>query len=315
MTGAPVPLGADAVVMIERTSLVDTAGGRQRVAVDVDRASAGQNIMRQASSMRRGEAILQGDKVLRAIELGMLAEVGRENVRVVPRPSVAVLATGDELAPADRVPAPGQIRNSNGPMLIGCAKQAGATIVDLGYCGDERAALAERIERGLASDILVLSGGVSAGVLDLVPSVLEELGVVKIFHKVNLKPGKPLWFGRRSSGNRQTLVFGLPGNPVSSLVCFELFVRPAIRRLAGHSEVSLPQLSARLSADFTQRADRPTYFPGRLEQRGDERLIIPLSWKGSGDLRTLLDANALAFFPAGEHVFQVGSMVDVLVLQ
>jgi molybdopterin molybdotransferase len=315
MTGAPIPSGADAVVMVERTELVESATGVSQIVVDVEQVKAGQNIMRQASSMRRGETVLLEGSVVRAIELGLLAEVGRSSVSVVSRPTVAVLATGDELVPAEQVPQPGQIRNSNGPMLVACARQLGAIASDLGFSSDDRAALAEHIERGLAADVLVLSGGVSAGVLDLVPGVLEELGVQQVFHKVNLKPGKPLWFGVGSRGDRQTLVFGLPGNPVSSLVCFELFVRPAIRRLAGHKRVSLTQACARLSEPFSQRGDRPTYYPSKLEEEGEQRQIMPLRWKGSGDLRTLADANALAYFPAGEREFAAGSRIDVLVLE
>jgi molybdopterin molybdotransferase len=314
MTGAPIPAGADAVVMIERTSLTQRDGQPARVTIDVDRATAGQNIMRRASSMCRGEVILQPGTDLRSIELGMLAEVGRSKVRVTRCPSVAVLATGDELVPIDQVPAPGQIRNSNGPMLVGCVQQAGGMPVDLGSCSDDRAALAEHIQHGLQSDILVLSGGVSAGVLDLVPEVLQQLGVQQVFHKVNLKPGKPLWFGVRECEGSQTLVFGLPGNPVSSLVCFELFVRPVIRRLAGHSLLSLPRVNARLANSFEQRGDRPTYFPARLDLRDRQHYVTPLAWKGSGDLRTLIEASALVFFPAGEHVFARGTNVEALLL-
>jgi molybdopterin molybdotransferase len=314
MTGAPIPHGADAVVMIERASLTERDGHPARVLLDVDRLSPGQNIMRQASSMQRCEAILAPGVALRSIELGMLAEVGRTSVRVTPRPLVAVLATGDELVTVASVPAAGQIRNSNGPMLIGSARQAGGSPVDLGLCGDQNDVLTERIRQGLESNVLLLSGGVSAGVLDLVPGVLQSLGVQQIFHKVNLKPGKPLWFGVRVRDGRKSLVFGLPGNPVSSLVCFELFVRPAIRRLAGHTILSLRRVRARLASPFQQRGDRPTYFPSQLDQRAGKHFVTPLAWKGSGDLRTLLAANALALFPAGEHSFPAGHEVDALLL-
>jgi molybdopterin molybdotransferase len=176
---------------------------------------------------------------------------------------------------------------------------------------DEAADLARLINAGLSHDVLVLSGGVSAGVLDLVPKVLTELGVTEVFHKVNLKPGKPLWFGKKQrSGGHNTLVFGLPGNPVSSLVCFELFVRPAIQKLRGLAPTGLKRSNAHLSCDHQQRGDRPTYWPASLNGEN----VTPLSWKGSGDLRTLTDANCLAFFPAGERLFRVGELIDVLML-
>src|SRR6185437_2783401 len=141
--------------------------------------------------------------------------------------------------------------------------------------------LRERIAAGLEADVLVLSGGVSAGVLDLVPGVLAELGVRQVFHKVRVKPGKPLWFGIYQRGANSTLVFGLPGNPVSSLVCFELFVRPALARLAGRRFAGLPAVTARLTTEFAQRGDREAYHPGLLGESPDGATVEPLRWKGS----------------------------------
>ncbi len=159
--------------------------------------------------------------------------------------------------------------------------------------------------RGLAHDVLLISGGVSAGVLDLVPGVLADLGVEQVFHKVNLKPGKPLWFGVRKSPRRPTLVFGLPGNPVSSLVCFELFVRPAIGELAGaRRRDGSTEVDGALASPFKQRVERPTYHPARLSTHGGTgSRSRPLRWHGSGDLRTLVEANALAYFPPGGQAF------------
>ncbi len=331
MTGAPLPQGADAVVMVEQTTL---AGDKVRIGQLAVRA--GQNIMRRAASLARGQQLLQPGKALRGIEIGLLAEVGRETVQVIPRPRVAVIATGNELVSAATIPGPGQIRNSNGPLLLGLVGQAGGVGTALGIARDIVEDLRDHIQRGLAHDILVLSGGVSAGVLDLVPQVLSELGAEQFFHKVNLKPGKPLWFGvKRHAEGHQTLVFGLPGNPVSSLVCFELFVRPAIQKLSGREPVGLPRMTAKLTQDHQQRGDRPTYWPARLDIGAADAMgvvvggaanhgnsvphavkpsVAPLPWKGSGDLRTLTDANCLAHFPAGDRIFQVGEEVEVLVL-
>ena len=157
----------------------------------------------------------------------------------MPRPRLAILPTGNELVAVGENPAAGQIRNSNGPMLVAAGTRAGADAIELGVARDTRDELTQRIQQGLAADVFVLSGGVSAGKFDLVPQVLAELGVEQVFHKIALRPGKPLWFGVKKDGERSVLVFGLPGNPVSSLVCFELFVRPAIAALAGRGFAQL----------------------------------------------------------------------------
>jgi molybdopterin molybdotransferase len=311
MTGAPIPAGADAVVMVEQTSL---AGDRVRILQSPVRL--GQNIMRRAASLARGQSALHSGRVLRAIEIGLLAEVGRATVSIVPPPRVAVLATGNELVHPGSAPGPGQIRNSNGPLLQGLVGQAGGVAIPLGIARDETADLRRGIVLGLARDVLLLSGGVSAGVLDLVPQVLAELGVEQVFHKVNLKPGKPLWFGvkRHAEHDRQTLVFGLPGNPVSGLVCFELFVRPTIEKLSGRQPKGLPRVTATLTREHKQRGERPTYWPAVLEEQSSQRRVTPLPWQGSGDLRTLTDASCLAHFPPGERTFAAGEEIEVLLL-
>jgi molybdopterin molybdotransferase len=305
MTGAPLPAGADAVVMVEYTRLA--SGDEGRVRIDQFPLRTGQNIMRQATSLARGQIVLRAGKQLRAIEIGLLAEVGRSIVFTHPRPQVAIVATGNELVSVAERPAAGQIRNSNGPMLAALAEQAGGEAIETGIARDDAASLRQHINRGLECDILVLSGGVSAGVLDLVPQILAESGVEQIFHKVSLKPGKPLWFGKRTVGGKQTLVFGLPGNPVSSLVCFELFVRPALAKLAGRSDFALPSRTAELTAEYRSRGQRTTLWPATIT--GDH--AAPLDWKGSGDLRTLCDANCLILFPPSEQVFQIGERVTI----
>ncbi|HZN34184.1 MAG TPA: molybdopterin molybdotransferase MoeA, partial [Pirellulaceae bacterium] len=236
-------------------------------------------------------------------------------VLAVPRPNVAVLATGNELVEPGEMPGPGQIRNSNGPLLAALVRQTGATPIDLGIARDDAADLRSKVSAGLAHDVLVLSGGVSAGVLDLVPQVLAELGVRQVFHKVNLKPGKPLWFGvhPRSAGV-STLVFGLPGNPVSTLVSFELFVRPAIGVLSGRGPIGLTKMRGRLSREHRQRGERPAYWPSASHIAATGCEVTPLAWKGSGDLRTLSEANALACFPAGDRVFAAGETIEILLL-
>ena len=301
-TGAGIPEGADAVVMVERT---EVAGDRVQIH---ETPMTGQNVQRRAVEMRRGEIVVPAGACLRPEEIGLLAATGHDKVRVHPRPSVAVLSTGDEIVPVDQTPGPGQIRNSNGAMLRAQIKRAGGTAISLGIARDDRQALRDKIERGLAAaDILVLSGGVSAGRADFVPSVLAELGVTALFHKVRIKPGKPLFFGRRD----RKLVFGLPGNPVSSLVCFELFVRPAIERMS--NKLPGPRyVDAALGEDVTYRTDRPTYHPGRLTIESGRLVVRPVPWLGSPDLRGVAGGNAFLVHEPGEHARRAGDLVQVL---
>jgi len=221
---------------------------------------------------------------------------------------VAILSTGDEVVEADQLPGPGQIRNGNGPMLLAQVSRAGGLPRYLGIARDRLDALRPKVAEGLRSAVLVLSGGVSAGKLDLVPGVFEELGVQAHFHKVEMKPGKPVFFGTCD----QTLVFGLPGNPVSALVCFELFVRPALRRLLGHADAGPRLVQATLTEDFAYKTDRPTYHPAWLELCDHGWRVRAVPWFGSPDLRGLTGANAFAVFAAGDHRFRAGEAVSVL---
>jgi molybdopterin molybdotransferase len=311
MTGAPMPQGADAVVMVERCQLFDAGGSLGRVRIHDARLASGQNFARRAAVMRKGDVVLNRGHELRPAELGLLAEVGRQRVRVVSRPRVALLSTGDELVPVDRVPAPGQIRNSNEPMLVACVLQVGGVPRPLGIARDEREPLRFLIQQGLeAAEVLVISGGVSAGVLDLVPGVLRELGVEQVFHKVNVKPGKPLWFGVLG-GPPDKLVFGLPGNPTSSLVCFRLFVAPALAVMCGRRPGGWQREPARLLAPFAQHGERPAYQPALICRESGGLTARPLKTHGSGDLRGLSTANGLAYFPAGERRFEAGEAIEV----
>ncbi|MEM8677872.1 MAG: gephyrin-like molybdotransferase Glp [Planctomycetota bacterium] len=305
MTGAPVPEGADAVVMIEQAEEVPGADGpavKVPAALRVD-----QNIQRRASLVAVNDVVAGVGHPIRAEDLGALLEAGGHQVTVTRPPSLAVLATGDELVDPTTVPGPQQIRNTNGPMLVALARQRGLPVLDLGIAQDEVENLRERIDQGLAADILILSGGVSAGDFDLVPRLLEEAGVQTVFHKVRVKPGKPIWFGKQAGG---AIVFGLPGNPVSSLVGFRLFVQAAIDRFQARS----PQgaVSARLSELFEQRGDRETLFPAWLTFLADGQAEVrPVRWRGSADLSALLSANALIRFPAGPQTFAADQVVAV----
>ncbi|MFO0845209.1 MAG: molybdopterin molybdotransferase MoeA [Gemmataceae bacterium] len=251
--------------------------------------------------------------LVRPQEVGVLAAVGREAVAVFPGPRVAVLATGDELVEGAAVPGPGQIRNSNAPMLAAQVARAGGLPRSLGIARDRLDSLRELVEEGLrTSEVLALSGGVSAGKLDLVPEVLREAGVVPHFHKVSMKPGKPLFFGTAERPEGKRYVFGLPGNPVSSFVCFELFLRPAIRRLAGRTDLDLPRVEARLADDFDHESDRTTYHPASLTEKPNGWEVRPVPWLGSADLRAFLAANALLVIPAGPGGCKGGKWMTVL---
>lgn len=314
MTGAPVPDGADVVVKIEETSR-----DRDHVLIrTVVPPRAGTNIMLRGTSVSAGDCVLRAGLVLCAPHIGALAELGYAAIPTRRRPSVAVLATGDELVPVEVKPGPAQIRNSNASMLAAQIETAGGTPVRLGIARDDRDELRLKIQQGLQCDILVLSGGVSAGTLDLVPTTLAEMGVTEVFHKVEMKPGKPIWFGileRRGhlehGDSSPCYVFGLPGNPVSSLVCCELFVRTAVRRLMGVEPAVVRPNLAKLEHDYSTRPDRPTYHPARLTQGASGSLAVTLvPWHGSSDLCGTVAANGMAYLSGEARQYRAGDELE-----
>jgi molybdopterin molybdotransferase len=215
------------------------------------------------------------------------------------------------------LPGPNQIRNSNGPMLAALVRRAGSLPHYLGIAGDQGESLRPPIGEGLRDDMLILAGGVSAGKLDLVPQALAEVGVRTLFHKVAMKPGKPVLFGIKPHdlrGDPAKLVFGLPGNPVSALVCFELFVRPALRAM-----MALPPgprvVQAMLTEDFPHRTDRPTYHPARLRANAGGWTVQPVPWLGSPDLRGVAESNAFVVLPPGDHRHRAGELFPVLCVE
>jgi molybdopterin molybdotransferase len=311
MTGAPLPDGADAVVAVEQTELVSETTVRL---LQVD-PLPGQNVMPLGTALCAGDVVLRAGAAIRPIEIAILAEIGHGIVTVQPRPRVAVLPTGNELVQVGERPAAGQIRNSNGPMLVSAAARAGADGFELTIARDDRGNLRSLVEEGLAADFLLLSGGVSAGKFDLVPEVLVELGVEQVFHKISLRPGKPLWFGVKTIGDRRVLVFGLPGNPVSGLVCFELFVRPAIAALAGRGFAAANPISARLGHAFDHKGGRAACLPARIEAKSKEAEVPTveiLTWHGSADMATLANANGLVCLPTEAISLAAGAEIKVL---
>ena len=318
MTGAPLPAGADAVVPVE--SAVDGTAGTHaggRVRLHEPRFRPGQHVGRRGCAFRAGDTVLPAGAVLTPAALGLAAEAGATHVFAAARPRVAILSTGSELIDPRATPAHGQTRNSNGPMLAAAVAELGAEPIPLGIAADRPEAIRAAVSQGLAADVLVLSGGVSAGDLDLVPAIFAACGVERVFHKVRLKPGKPVWFGRlaRGGGSTSALVFGLPGNPASSLVCFQLFVRPALAILAGRPAAAwhLPRERGVLVTPAKAAADRPVYLPCRLDREAATLHITPLPWTGSSDLVGLAVADGLVALPAGARA-EPGLEADVLML-
>ena len=312
MTGAPIPDGADAVVKWEDCQLL----AEGEIHNPARGLKSGSCVIRRGSSFSAGQVVLEAGKRLSPLDVALLAEIGQAEASVIARPSVAVLPTGDELVAPHEPLGPGQIRNSNGPMLLAAVAAADCTPIDLGVGCDDPDDLMTRINQGLASDVLLVSGGVSAGVKDLVPGILAELGVEEQFHQVRVKPGKPLFFGIRRAEGRQTLVFGLPGNPVSTFVSFQLFVLPALRALAGAPFEPIATHHAKLAMPFEHRGKRPTYHPCR-QSAPDAAGVLhvePLDWRGSSDLATLTRATHLAAFPAGDYQLVPGDDVRVIAL-
>jgi molybdopterin molybdotransferase len=302
MTGAAVPAGADAVVMIEQTS-------REGDLVRFERAARpGQNIVPRGSEAASGQAILTRGMRLGFAELALAAQVGAVHLECVQRPRVAILSTGDEVVLIDETPGPFQIRNSNSVSLAAQVRIAGGEPVVLGNAADRIEDLGEKIERGLKEDALVLSGGVSMGKYDLVESALKAMGAEFFFDAVAIRPGKPAVFGMC----RGKPVFGLPGNPVSTMVTFELFVAPAIDLLSGAEARSLPLVEARLAEAMKEKPGLAHFLPARVEWRGIVPEVKALKWQGSGDIAALAKANCFLLVPADREKIESGESVSIL---
>jgi molybdopterin molybdotransferase len=303
MTGAAVPPGADSVVMVEHTQ---PAGAQVRFERPVER---GQNIVPRGSESKAGQGLLEPGARLGYAELALAAQVGRSRVEVFRRPRVAILSTGDEVVAVEEQPGPFQIRNSNSVSLAAQAALAGAEPAPLGNAPDRAAELRALIERGLEADILVLSGGVSVGKYDLVETVLRDLGAEFYFDAVAIRPGRPAVFG----ACRGKWVFGLPGNPVSTMVTFELFVVPAIDLLGGAAEPRpLALFKAQLAKPVRQKAALTHFLPARVTWEAGAPTVEELPWQGSGDIVAAAQANGYLVVEAPKLELAAGEWVDVL---
>jgi len=302
MTGAPLPEGADAVVMVEHTA----SRGSD---IEIQRSvQPWENIVLRGSEAAEGARILARGRRLQAAEIGLLASVGKAAVAVYRQPSVAILPTGDEVVPVEQQPQWFQIRNSNAAALAAQVKSAGGMPLPLGIAPDRKDLLKEMIEPGLHSDLLLLSGGVSMGKLDLVEEVLAELGAEFFFQGTAIRPGKPLVFGRV----RDSFFFGLPGNPVSTFVTFELFARPALALLSGAAFEPPVFLRARLAKPFRQRTGLTMFLPARVRMQDHDPVVQPVGWQGSGDLVGVAAANCFLVIHPDQTDLVAGNWVDIM---
>jgi molybdopterin molybdotransferase len=301
MTGAPLPPGADAVVMVEHVK-------RYENRVVISRSiKSGENLTPRGTEAKCGEAVLRVGHRIGFAETGLLAMVGRERVKVFCQPRVAILPTGDEIVEAGNEPLPHQIRNSNAWSLSVQVRRAGGIPDILPIARDSYESTRASIELGLEADLLLLSGGVSAGKYDIVEQVLADLGAKFFFTRVKIQPGQPLVFGAAGA----KFFFGLPGNPASTMVTFELFARAAIERLSGCVDTMLPLLRATLTRNFHHKTGLTRFLPARLSENGST--VEPLGWQGSGDIPALARANAFLVAEADRESWREGDDIRVLV--
>lgn len=304
MTGAAVPGGADAVVMVEHTF-------RMHQDVEIQRTvSVGENIVPRGSEAHAGQELLKPGTRLTPAAIAAAASVGFAQVQVYAQPHVAILSTGDEIVSVKESPAPYQIRNSNTWSLSAQVQNAGALPIPLPVAPDEQGALRSLIEAGLDSDLLLLTGGVSMGKYDLVELVLRELGAEFIFTGAQIQPGKPVVFGKVKG----KYFFGLPGNPVSTMVTFELFARPIVDALSGATPTPLRFLQARLKSDIRTKTGLTRFLPAELSGEFSQTEVELIRWQGSGDFVSTARANCFAVVPPDRNHIPAGEMISVLPL-
>jgi len=318
MTGAALPAGADAVVMVEYTAQSgDTVEVRRSIA-------SGENFVPAGSEARAAQMLVERGTRLDAASLAIAASVGRTRLGVFRKPRVAVLSTGDEVVPIEATPGPTQIRNSNSYSLAAQIQQAGAEAIVLPIAPDETTRLRTLIEQGLEADLLLMTGGVSMGKYDLVEQVLSELNAEFYFTGAQIQPGRPVVFGscsrdivasdRRTGmpAARKKYFFGLPGNPISTMVTFELFVRPIVGALAGMKVGPLIFLKARLKADIKTKAGLKRFLPALVTGEFEDPEVELIRWQGSGDIAALARANCYVVIANDRESMSAGELVPVM---
>ena len=303
-TGSVIPDGADTVVKVEDT---ETADGVVTVAIALQR---GTNVRPRGEDIAPGATVLRAGTIVGPADVGVLASVGRATVAVRRRPRVAIVSTGAELVEIDQAPGPAQVVNSNAWVLAAAVAQAGGAPVVLPIARDRLEDIRARVEEAASADVVLSTGGVSVGEFDFVRDALDAIGVKRHFWKVAQKPGKPLTFG--TLGRR--LFFGLPGNPVSALVCFAVYVRPALRKLAGHEAIHHPLVQARLAVGVRKAKNLTEFVRVHLKRAGDGWAAMPFAAQGSGVLSSLTAGAGLLVGPAQETTLAEGDVYPVLVL-
>jgi molybdopterin molybdotransferase len=305
MTGAPVPDGSNAVVMIEHVTRFQDDSGRQMVKIESS-AEAGQFINPRGAEAAEDAVLVHSGTRLDASHVAALASVGQVAVEVFRRPSVAILATGDEIVDVGEAPLPHQVRNSNSYMLASLVRSSGGVPTILPIAPDRPKDLQALLERGLTYDLLLVTGGVSAGKYDLVKPGLRDLGAEFLFERVRIQPGQPTAFGVRKGKP----LFGLPGNPGSTLITFQLFARPVLELLGGLAQPLLPLLSARFEAPFEHKGGLTRFLPAFLTADGQHLRHIP--WQGSSDIPALARANAFLVADHDRLIWETGDAIRVM---
>jgi molybdopterin molybdotransferase len=306
MTGAPVPAGADSVVMIEYTE-------RHAETITVHKSvAAGENIVPAGSEARQGDVMVpRGTRINHAL-VAVAAAIGRAEVAVYRRPRVAILATGDEIVDINLPPGPNEIRNSNSYSLAAQVYAAGGEPLILPIARDDADELQILIRKGAEAELLLITGGVSMGKYDLVEQVLQKLGAEFFFTGVLIQPGRPLVFGELRHGGKTTPFFGLPGNPVSTMVTFALFGRPLLDALAGAPPQPMLFLQARLRAGFRSRTGLTRFLPAKAKGAHESPEVELVKWQGSGDLMAVAHANCYIVVPPDKDHFEAGENVTIL---
>jgi molybdopterin molybdotransferase len=304
MTGAPIPRGADTIVPVEETKKEDGF-----VSIFKTFAS-GERIRKAGEDVKKGERVIFIGDLIRPAEVGMLASVGRSFVSVYQRPLVAILCTGEELVDVDGDLAEGKIVSSNSYTLAAQVKDCGAISVQLGIAKDRKEEIKEKLLQGLRTDVLISSAGVSVGDYDFVREVLNDLGMEMVFWKVAMKPGMPLAFGTIEGKP----VFGLPGNPVSSMVSFEQFVRPSLLKMMGHRQIFRPIIEAILKEEIHKEPGRRHFVRASVSFERDHYVVTITGAQGSGILRSMVKANGLVVIPEDREIVRAGEKVRVQLL-
>jgi molybdopterin molybdotransferase len=304
MTGAPIPRGADAVVQVEDTTKEDRFSQIFRA------VPLGENIRRAGEDVGKGDRVISKGDLIRPAEVGMLASVGRSFVSVFQRPLVAILCTGEELVDVDGRLDEAKIVSSNSYTLAAQVKDSGAIPIQLGIARDRKEDIEEKLRQGTRADVLISSAGISVGDYDLVKDVLKDLGMEMVFWKVAMKPGKPLAFGTIAGKP----AFGLPGNPVSSMVSFEQFVRPSLLKMMGHHQLFRPTIEAILKEDIRKEPGRRHYIRALVSFEKDRYFVTTTGAQGSGILRSMVRANGLVVIPENRDIVKAGEKVLVQLL-